>query len=78
MRTFDDTHGNVWQAALLEASYGNIALLFTPMRGDGIRRCEMPADDMAEAEAQLSKLDDDGMRMMLAQAEPWRPGVDGS
>ena len=78
MRTFDDSYGNPWQAALLDASYGNITLLFTPMRGHDIRQCEMPADDMAEAEAQLSKMDDDGMRAMLTEAEPWNPGVAGS
>lgn len=77
MRTFDDSHGNPWQAALLEASYGNVTLLFTPMHGHDTRQQMMSAEDMAEAQAQLAKLDDEALRTMLAEAQPWNPGTGG-
>lgn len=78
MRAFDDSHGNPWQAALLEASYGNVSLLFTSMRGDEIRQQMMSAEDMAQAQAELAKLDDEALRAMLAQAKPWNPSTGGS
>jgi hypothetical protein len=78
MRAFDDSHGNPWQAALLEASYGNVSLLFTSMRGDEIRQQTMSAEDMAEAQTQLAKLDVEALRAMLAEAHPWNPGSSGS
>lgn len=78
MRTFDDSRGNSWQAALLEASYGNITLLFTLMHGHDIRQQMMWAEDMAEAQAQLAQLDDEALRTMLAEAQPWNAGAGGS
>lgn len=75
MRTFDDSHGNSWQAALLEASYGNITLLFTLINGHDTRQRIMWAEDMGEAQAQLAQLDDEALRTMLADAQPWNPGA---
>ncbi|MBV6273401.1 hypothetical protein KVP09_10825 [Alcaligenaceae bacterium CGII-47] len=78
MRNFDDSHGNTWQAVLLDASYGNITLLFTAVQGDDIRHQLMSADNMAEAVEQLADMDDEDLRTILAQAQPWGPGVGGS
>lgn len=75
MRTFKDPAGEVWQAALLDASYGNISLLFSPLRGNDIRRQDMPADNMAEAREQLSRLTDDELRALWADGKPWDPGA---
>lgn len=75
MRTFDDGQGRRWQAALLEASYGNIALVFSPLRGDELRQHAMDAGTLAEAEAQLAALDDAALCARLAQAQPWTPGA---
>ncbi|TAM91091.1 MAG: hypothetical protein EPN41_00105 [Candidimonas sp.] len=77
MRTFDDTQGNHWEAALLDASYGSIMLLFSPAQGEGIRQQLMPAENMKEAEAQLAALDDAGLRAMLAESRPWDPAARG-
>ena len=74
MRSFDDTQGCTWQAALLEASYGNIALIFSPLRGEGLRQTLMAAQTLPEAEAQLAALDAAGLRALLAQARAWGPG----
>lgn len=75
MRTFNDPQGNAWQAALLDASYGSITLLFSPVRGNDIRRHEMPADTMAEAEAQFAGLSDMELMALWAKAQPWNPGA---
>ena len=74
MRTLTDSQGEAWQAALLDASYGNIALLFSPLRGSDLRSCEMPADTLEEAEAQFRTMTDAELRDLLAQAQPWNPG----
>lgn len=74
MRSFDDTQGCTWQAALLEASYGNIALIFSPLRGEGLRQTLMAAQTLPEAEVQLATLDADGLRELLAQSRAWGPG----
>jgi hypothetical protein len=77
MRTFDDEHGRPWQAALLNASYGNIVLVFSPLAGDDIRQQLLAAENLAEGEAQLTALDDAGLRAMLAEATPWDPSSGG-
>lgn len=75
MRTFDDKQGKRWQVALLDASYGNIMLVFSPLKGDGIRQRLLAAENLSEGEAQLTALDDDGLRAMLAEADPWDPAT---
>ncbi len=71
MRTFDDSLGARWQAALLDASYGNILLVFSPLHGGEVRKQMMDAENMLEAAAQLAAMDDAGLREMLADADPW-------
>lgn len=78
MRIFDDSHGNAWQAALLDASYGNITLLFTCVHGEDIRQQMMSAENMAQAQAQLAEFNDEALCAMLADAQPWDPGTGGS
>lgn len=77
MRSFEDSHGQHWQAALLGASYGSMMLVFSPLQGGAIRRCMLQVSTMAEAMAMLAALDEDGLRAMLLAAAPWEPGVDG-
>lgn len=77
MRSFDDSHGQHWQAALLDGSYGNVMLVFSPMQSGMIRRRPLQVSTMAEAMAMLAGLDEDGLRAMLLEADPWEPGVDG-
>lgn len=75
MRTFNDPQGNAWQAALLDASYGNVTLLFSPLRGNDIRQYGMPADTMDEAQAQFAGFSDAQLLALWEQAEPWNPGA---
>lgn len=71
MRTFNDDQGKRWQAALLEASYGNVLLTFNPLEGHGISQVRMDADTMAEASGMLRDFDENQLRALLAKARPW-------
>ena len=52
-------------------------LVFSPMQSGMIRRRPLQVSTMAEAMAMLAAMDDDGLRAMLLEADPWEPGVDG-
>ena len=71
MRTFMNTDGAEWQAALLDGSYGAVLLVFSSLRGGELRQQSMQAENLAEAEAQLAALDENGLRQALSVAEPW-------
>ncbi|HET7300432.1 MAG TPA: hypothetical protein VFJ01_07235 [Oleiagrimonas sp.] len=74
MRTFIDNQGKRWHAALLEASYGNIMLVFSPLQGDGIRQQLLGVENLAEGEMLFAELDNAGLVAMLDDAAPWNPG----
>lgn len=71
MRSFDDPHGRHWQAALLEASYGNVMLVLSPMDGTEVVQHLLGSDNLADAEAELAALDDAALAALLAEARPW-------
>ena len=73
MRTLHDAQGQRWQAALLEASYGQVLLVFSPAQGSGFRQHLMQAEYLAEAQAQLDAADDATLAQWLAEAAPWAP-----
>lgn len=75
MRHFDDSNGARWQAALLNASYGQIMLIFSPAHGGDSRRQLLAAENLAAAEAHLASLDDAALREMLADADSFDPGA---
>ncbi|MFT0548403.1 hypothetical protein ACMHYO_18970 [Allopusillimonas ginsengisoli] len=74
MRTFNDSQGTAWQGALMEASYGAVLLLFSPLAGSDIRSQTMYVENMAEAEEQFTRMTDDELRALLSEAQPWSPG----
>lgn len=75
MRSFDDALGNRWEAALLDASYGSIMLVFSSFHDGGdIHQQLMPAENMAEAEAQLASFGEEELRTLLSQSQPWDSG----
>jgi len=75
MRSFDAPDGQRWQAALLEASYGQVLLIFSADRSGELRQHPMPAEHLAEATGELAALDDAALATLLAQAAPWQPGA---
>lgn len=73
MRSFTDPDGQPWDAALLDASYGNILLIFSQPRGQDIRQQLLGAENMAEAETLLANYSDADLRELLANAQAWDP-----
>ena len=71
MRSFYDPHGRHWQAALLEASYGNVMLVLSPMDGTEVVQHLLGSDNLADAEGELAALDDAALAALLAEAQPW-------
>lgn len=74
MRTFEDGHGQRWQAALLHASYGNVMLVFSPLEGSDVRQLLLDAENLRQAEADLQAMGDATLRTLLDQADDWQPG----
>ena len=71
MRSFDDPRRGHWQAALLEASYGNVRLVFSHA-GDGeIRQLALRAENLRVAEEELAATDETRLCELLAESEPW-------
>ena len=77
MRTFEDTRGQAWQAALLEGSYGQLWLVFSPMGGGELRQCPSPAPGRAEAQATLASCAVAELRAWLEAATPWDAAAAG-
>lgn len=73
MRSFDDTRGRQWQAAVLEASYGNTLVVFSRLGDSEVRKTELDAENMALAERQLQAMDESQLRELLATSVPWMP-----
>ncbi|HET8898222.1 MAG TPA: hypothetical protein VFN09_05550 [Rhodanobacteraceae bacterium] len=71
MRSVVDDRGRTWQAALLDGSYGNVRLVFSPLHGADVRQLLLGAETWLEAEAWLAALDEAGLRQQLAAALPW-------
>jgi hypothetical protein len=71
MRSFDDEHGGHWQAALMEASFGNISLVFSRIGGEGVLHKALGAANYHEAEQWLADSDEAALRASLAGAQPW-------
>ncbi len=72
MRSFNDEHGHPWQAALMEASYGNVLLLFSRIGADDVLQAQLSASHLREAERMLADADEAGLRKLLSEATPWQ------
>jgi hypothetical protein len=71
MQSFDDDQGRHWQAALLEASFGNVMLIFSRIGGEGVLHKTLDTANYGEAEQWLAGSDDAALRALLAEAKPW-------
>lgn len=72
MRSFDDNQGGHWQAALMQASFGNVLMIFTRIGDDGVYKKPLATATWDEAEQLLASADIASLRQLLAEAEPWR------
>jgi hypothetical protein len=71
MRSFDDERGRHWQAALMEASFGNALLVFSRIGAPDVLHTGLDASNFHEAEDWLAGAGEDRLRAMLAEARPW-------
>lgn len=71
MRSFDDDTGGHWQAALMEASFGNVLMIFSRIGNDGVFQAPLDAVNYHEAEQLLADADTARLRALLASAKPW-------
>ncbi len=71
MRSFDDAQGNRWEAAMLDASYGIMLVIFSRMGGDEVLKNELDAASLLEAEQLLAAMDEASLRAALLGAVPW-------
>jgi hypothetical protein len=76
MRTFEDTNGRCWDAAVDAGSYGVQQLIFAARAGGELRVCELPQHNRFEAEQHLSGLSEPELQRLLAQAPRWQPQSD--
>ncbi len=72
MRSFEDAKGGRWQAALMEASFGNVLVIFSRIGGDGVLQKPLDAANYHEAEQLLADADESLLRNLLASARPWQ------
>lgn len=72
MRSFDDDQGRHWQTALMEASFGDVLLIFTRIGDEGVLQRPLDAANYREAEQILGDADDAQLRTWLAGSKPWR------
>ena len=71
VRSFNDDQHARWQAAVMEASFGNSLLILSRIGGEGVRVMTVDAANFGEAEQWLATVDDDGLRRCLAEAKPY-------
>lgn len=72
MRSFEDAKGGHWQAALMEASFGNVLMIFSRIGDDGVLQKPLDAANYHEAEQLLADADESLLRNLLASARPWQ------
>lgn len=71
MRSFDDNRGGHWQAALMEASFGNVLMIFSRIGGEGVLHKPLDTANVSEAGQLLADADEATLRGLLAEAKPW-------
>lgn len=67
----DGKHGR-WQAALLEAFYGNVLIVFSRAGNDQVMQAPLDAANFREAEQLLADTDTPSLLTLPAKATPWQ------
>lgn len=71
MRSFSDSHGCVWQAALGHASHGNMVIIFSRLGSFEVFKSGLEASSRLEAEDAIAALSVIELCSRLTAAEPW-------
>jgi hypothetical protein len=71
MRSFTDNRGGHWQAALMEASFGNALVIFSQIGAAGVLYKPLDTANVSAAGQLLADADEATLRGLLAEATPW-------
>ena len=73
MRSFSDGTGRVWQADVIEASYGSMNMLFSRLGSFDVYQSPLAAGNRLSAEHEIAAFNEMELRARLGEAELW-PG----
>ncbi len=76
MRSFSDGTGRVWQADVIEASYGSMSMLFSRLGSFDVYQSPLAAGNRLSAEHEIAAFSEMELRTRLGEAELW-PGSTG-
>ena len=71
MRSFDDGSGQVWQADVMDASYGNMLMLFWRLGSFEVYKSPLRSGNHLAAEHEVAAFTDAELCARLETAEPW-------
>ena len=71
MRSFSDSDGRVWQAALGHESHGSMVIIFSRLGSFEVFKSGLDASSRLEAEDEIAALSITKLCNRLRAAEPW-------
>lgn len=71
MRSFSDSSGQVWQADVMDASYGSMLMLFWRLGSFEVYKCPLLSGNHLAAEREVAALSETELCAKLKTAEPW-------
>lgn len=74
MRRFTDGDGRTWDVVAGRESWGAIFAIFVPVDGGNALQVQLKASSYEQAHGELDRIDQEGLRELLASAEPKDPG----
>ncbi|MGA9854936.1 MAG: hypothetical protein WBR29_06650 [Gammaproteobacteria bacterium] len=71
MRSFSDSHGHVWQAALGHESHGSMVIIFSRLGSFEVFKSGLDSNNRLAAEDEIEALSIAELCSRLKAAEPW-------
>jgi len=71
MRSFSDTTGHVWQAAVGHESHGSMVMLFSRLGSFEVLKSTLESSNRLDAENEIAGLSEAELCSRLRTAEPW-------
>ncbi len=71
MRSFTDSSGQAWQAALGHESHGTMVIIFSRLGSFDVFKSGLNAGNRLDAENEIAALSEQDLCTRLQTAEPW-------
>ncbi|MGH8413805.1 MAG: hypothetical protein ACRESX_03650 [Gammaproteobacteria bacterium] len=71
MRSFSDSSGQLWQAALGHESHGSMVIIFSRLGSFDVFKSRLDANSRLDAENEIAALSEHDLCVRLQTAEPW-------